>query len=333
VFKEWTLANVMQTGYTHIDFNDEDASEVRLYEVDEKWPQGVTGVSFGTTITILGYDTGIDTLGAYGTDYILLTRLKKNFFSKLEFNGLDDRLYYPMWIEEDVDGDGYLEWYTGDPGGYADISIATEVDLAGETSAELSFTTFYGIEEDVDGGWDFGFVQVSPDDGNTWISLENDYTTIEHNPGAQASIVLELPGLTGYLDDIVTMTFNLDDYLVDNLLIRFRYMTDQLFQDYGWWIEDVRVNGELVPEFGSAWDFVDYTVHVIRVDYWRKRPYYTYVKEMELDENNEGSMWLAPFVFFRNPDVLLMVSANIGGVDYEFSVNKKYSWCKWRPWM
>jgi len=333
VFLDWRLANVMRTGYTHIDFNDEQAGDLRIYEVDDKWPQGITGTSFGTTITILGYDTGIDTLSAYGNDYILLTKLKKQCNIKLEFNGLNDKIYYPMWIEEDVDGDGELEWYTGDPGGYADISLVTEVDLAGETAAELTFTTFYGIEEDIDGGWDFGFVQVSIDGGETWISLANEYTTENHNPNAQADIVAELPGITGYVPGIFTMTFDLDAYLIDDLLIRFRYMTDQLFQDYGWWIEDVMVNGELVPEFGPAWEDVDYFVHVLRVDYWKNRPYYTYIKEMKLDENNEGSVWLFHFLFFRNPDVLLVVSANMGGVDYEFSVTKKWSCCHWKPWM
>ncbi|MFX1391665.1 MAG: hypothetical protein ACFE9Z_16490 [Promethearchaeota archaeon] len=333
VYQEWTLANLMREGYTHIDFNDEDAGELRIYEVEDKWPQGITGTSFGTTITILGYDTGIDTLGAYGTDYIMLSKLKKKVFSTLEFNGLDDKLYYPMWVEEDVDSDGELEWYTSDPGGYADISLVTEVDLALESSAELSFTTFYAIEEDADGGWDFGFVQVSTNGGDTWISLTNEYTTEDHNPNAQASIVAELPGLTGYVPDVFTMTFNLDDYLVDNLLIRFRYMTDEIFQDYGWWIEDVKVNGEPVPEFGPAFDNVDYYVHLIRVDYWRNRPYYTIIHKMELDENNEGSVWLVPFTYFRSPDLILAVSANIGGVDYEFSVNKNCFCYKWRPWM
>jgi hypothetical protein len=333
VFKDWTLANILHTGYKRINFNDEGAGDLRIYEVDEKWPQGITGTSFGTTITILGYDTGVDTLGAYGTDYIMLTKLKKRCFSELEFNGLTDRLYHPMWIEEDTDEDGELEWYTSDPGGYADISLVTEVDLGGETSAELSFRTFYGIEEDLDGGWDFGFVQVSIDGGYNWISLENAYTTLDHNPNAQLDIVAELPGLTGYAPEPFVMTFNLDDYLMDDLLIRFRYMTDQLFQDYGWWIEDVEVNGAPVPEFGPAWEDVDYYLHLIRVDYWRNTPYYTYVKEIQLNEDNEGSVWLAPFVYFRSPDLILVVSANVGGVDYEFSVVNKWSWCKWREWM
>ena len=32
--------------------------------------------------------------------------------------------------------------------------------------------------------WDFGFVQISTDDGANWQSLACDGTTSNHNPGA-----------------------------------------------------------------------------------------------------------------------------------------------------
>jgi hypothetical protein len=321
---------------------------VRIYENDDKWPEGITGTSFGTTTTILGYDTGVDTLGAYGTDYILLTKLKWQYFSKLHFDGLTDILYHPMWVQEDVNGDGDLEWFTSDPGPYSDISIVAEVDLAGETTATLMFDSYWEIELD----WDFGFVQVSNDNGETWISLENAYTTEFHNPNAMPEIVANLPGISGNASEaIVNMEFNLaEEFLVDDLLIRFRYMTDPMVQEYGWWIDNAQVRlGEEGPvingnteyitltNFGPAWDLVKYYVHVIRVDYWKGKSYYTYIREMTLDENNEGSMFLSPFTFkfpgFRcrkSPDVLLVVSATHSFTDYEFSVSRM---CMWKPWM
>jgi len=48
----------------------------------------------------------------------------------------------------------------------------------------LTLVTKYDIEE----GWDFGFVQVSTNGGETWTSLENPFTTYDHAPDAHPDI-------------------------------------------------------------------------------------------------------------------------------------------------
>ena len=55
-----------------------------------------------------------------------------------------------------------------------DTTLRRSVDLTGLSSAELSFWTWYEIEDN----WDFGFVQVSTDGGSTWTSLPVDGTTM-----------------------------------------------------------------------------------------------------------------------------------------------------------
>jgi len=279
LFQEWTLANLLQKGYNSINWNNEEMGDgVRIYQNYDKWPSGITGSSFGETITILNNPTGVTLLGEYGTDYIQLNKLKKRFNSKFYFDG-QDSVDLPMWVEQDMDEDGDLEWFTGVVPDEGDVSIVAEVDLGTAESADLSFDTYLFVEE----YWDCGFVQVSTDGGFTWTSLANDHTTTEGN---YPDIIANLPGLTGFYEGF--MDFNLDEYLVNDLQIRFRYMTDWGYQDFGWWIDNVEVTTESetieITEFGPAFSEVDYFVHLLRVDKWRGKTYYSLIAELELDD-------------------------------------------------
>ncbi|OLS14341.1 MAG: hypothetical protein RBG13Loki_1990 [Promethearchaeota archaeon CR_4] len=91
-------------------------------------------------------------------------------------------------------------------------------------------------------------MQVSTDEGVTWTSLANEYTTSDHDPDAHPDIVANLPGLTGYCnsDDFVPMTFDLTAYAGQEVLIGFRYMTDWGTVLDGWFIQDATVSGTAV---------------------------------------------------------------------------------------
>jgi hypothetical protein len=335
VFKEWTLANLLQEGYTSFDWDNEEMGDgVRIYQNFDKWPTGVTGSSFGETYTILDFPTGVTLLGEYGTDYIQLNKLKKRLNSMFYFDG-QDSVDLPMWVEQDMNGDGDLEWFTGVVPDEGDVSIVAEVDLGTASSAVLSFDTYYAIELDGAGAWDFGFVQVSTDSGYTWTSLEGTNTIYDTADGAYPDIIANLPGFSGFYEGI--MEFDLGGYLVDDLQIRFRYMTDWVYQEFGWWVDNVEVTTDsetiAVTEFGPAFAEVDFSVHLVRVDKWRGKTYYSLIAEMELDDENTGEMWLAPFLFFRSPEVIVVVSADTRGVDYEFTVDRE-CFCKhWKHFL
>ncbi len=111
------------------------------------------------------------------------------------------------------------------------------VDLSGATSATLTFWNKYDIEE----AWDFGFVQVSTDDGATWTSLENANTTFDHDPSAIDYVVDNLPGLTGHIDDWTQEFFDLSAYAGQEIWLAFRYATDWATLGNGWWVDDIEV--------------------------------------------------------------------------------------------
>lgn len=179
----------------------------------------------------------------WGTDYIWIDGNPKDL-AKLTFNGIDYTTFPTAWSS-----DGGVLW--SGTGNLIDNWAIFEATGGGT----LTFDTYYDIED----YWDFGFVQVSTDGGYTWTSLENAYTTYDHDPSAHPKVIENLPGLTGWSEDWVTMSFDLSAYAGQNILIAFRYVTDwgTLFE--GWYIDNVYVDGTLISDGSSTDPFKDIT--------------------------------------------------------------------------
>jgi immune inhibitor A len=126
--------------------------------------------------------------------------------------------------------------------------------------ATLSLNLAYEIEP----GWDFLWVQASPDNGTTWNTLTNSDTVCDHETGWIGELNgfpadLCAAGMGGFTDynasypDFDAETFNLDaaTYGGKNVLVRFWYMTDWGTTKSGPFIDDVTVKA------GSATLFSD----------------------------------------------------------------------------
>lgn len=139
-------------------------------------------------------------------------------------------------------------WWS-DSGDLVDYSLVADLDLKGMDHAILSFDTEWAIEST----WDFGFVQVSNDSGTTWTSLSNDYTTYDAGFGAYPAIVENLPGITGSSPSVgmMSMSFDLGQWAGQDILLRFRYMTDWILSLSGWYIDNIRLNGVLLDDASS----------------------------------------------------------------------------------
>ena len=316
VFHEWTMANLMGTGYTKIDFDDKEADDIRVYEVKDKWPTNIFGTDFGNTITVLDYDTGISRVGSYGTDYVLLSKLFWQYPSMLTFDG-EDTAWTPHW---DKDGSA---WYSSSSDPLSTLDLYLNVDIT--DSSVLSFDTMLDIEP----FWDFGFVQISTDGGMTWNSLANDFTTDEDPNETYPDIVDNFPGLTGRSDGWFSMSFDLAGYASGEAIIRFRYMTDWGTQLDGWWVDNVAIDGTLVSEddFYSFYDppETSFLVTVLRQDFWDGEYYYNLIAEFDVSGNNEFVLDLADFLAplgckIRKPDIVLAITPRVGIADYSFSV-------------
>jgi hypothetical protein len=315
VFHDWRLANLLRQpsgpySYQSINLNDPSIIPIFTHNVNGFPVPWTAGTSFGNTITILGYDTGVATIYGYGSDYITFTNWDRPGF--IGFDG-DDIATVPGWT---MTADG---WYSGTGVDLQNALLAGSVAVSA-SNPTLTIVTKWGIES----FWDFGFVQVSTDGGKTWTSLANAYTTSDHDPSAHPAIIANLPGLTDYNPDWpgwTTMTFDLSAYAGKTVMIGFRYMTDWATTYEGWWINSATVGGTaltLAPVYPKA-SYQVTAVKAVAAD--GKFVYIPY--DVRLDSNT----WTGEHnTFAKSPTyIVLVVSPTMhqGTVDYEFRVYKK----------
>jgi len=138
------------------------------------------------------------------------------------------------------------------------------------TNFMLEFWHRFNTEATYDGG----NVKISTDNGSTWnlISPEGGYTS------ASLSI-LGGPGYDGNSGSWIPARFNLGPYATQNVKFRFTFASDGLYQDYGWYLDDVRTTGYIefagmvtgtVTSSNLAIDYTQVAVH--NVDNWAARP-------------------------------------------------------------
>jgi len=143
-------------------------------------------------------------------------------------------------------------WYNGDDdtGNYTGemndtLIIKNALNFTGVTEAYLNFTTKYWIEED----YDYGYVEVSNDSGKTWFILD-EYTGNTSNAWQDISIHL-LPGTTWLTSPYTGMYFIMPAaFFTDSMKFRFRFFSDALTTEKGWYIDDVNITAYN----GTAWN-------------------------------------------------------------------------------
>ncbi|GKW45494.1 immune inhibitor A domain-containing protein [Planococcus sp. NCCP-2050] len=184
----------------------------------------------------------------------------------LKFDGVD---FLPLqWSTvADPKGSGkqVLHPNNGDEADQALIFGAT-VPAANPT---LTFDHYYDIEEQ----WDFGMVQVSTDNGETWKSLENENTRSDVVEEGYPTIKENVPGFTGTNGDWATESFDLSAYAGKDVLVSFRNLTDWGSNNPGWYIKDVKLgnfsnDGSSTDAFQSLGqlkgDYVNFTTTFIQ---------------------------------------------------------------------
>lgn len=308
VFQDWTIANLLNGdglyGYDSIDLSELD-EEIRVYELGKKKIPWTSSEKFGKTYTTgteyapNGYDTHVIELAPFGTDYVALTGIEGENY--ILFDGNDFAQYPFEWgIEKGA-------WHTK-KGDLMNILLAGEayVDPLDPT---LSINTKWEIEP----YWDFGFVQVSNDGGETWTTLANDYTVPWYDYHAFHKIVDNLPGLTGYSGGRIEMEFDLTAYAGQDVLIGFRYMTDWGTFEKGWYIYEASVSGadldlENVPKEA------DFIVTIIKTDGENYE-----IHELTLSDMDETGMYFDDIG--NDEDIILIISTvmEYGIADYKFT--------------
>ncbi|SEN44722.1 Immune inhibitor A peptidase M6 [Mesobacillus persicus] len=203
---------------------------------------------------------------AWGGDFKELDFEEK--ITGIEFDGVDFLALPWTSVSDPLDEGNKVLW--GGEGHEADHALIFEADLSGLSEATLTFDNFIDIEEH----WDFGVVQVSTDNGQTWTSLENENTTSEVVEEGYPKIKDNVPGFTGHYEDWQTETFDLSEYAGQKVLVSFRYLTDWGYNDSGWFIDNIEIpeigytnDGSSTEDFISMsellGEYVEYTVTFI----------------------------------------------------------------------
>ncbi|RDY72612.1 peptidase M6 [Halobacillus trueperi] len=180
---------------------------------------------------------------AWGTDFKEFNFEPGENVESFKFNGVDfeDNTWEPV-IDPLGSDNEVLSAGTGDE---LDNNLIFKADLTDVEDATLNFDHFVDIEE----SWDYGVVQVSTDNGQTWTSLENENTRSDVVEEGYPKIKENVPGFTGHFEDYQSESFDLSEYAGQEVHISFRYLTDWGYNDTGWFIDNIEV-----PEIGLSYD-------------------------------------------------------------------------------
>lgn len=264
VYADWLAANYLDSDTGPYGYSNRDVQVRRIDTIDR--PGETTGH-----------------LAPYSSHYFDLSKLSGDLF--VEFNGDTTTRQVPTQCHS-----GDRCWW-GNRGDSIDTTLTREFDLTALSTATLEFMTWFDIEED----WDYAYVEVSTDGGETWTILEGAYTTEEDPVGNSYG-----HGYTGSSSGWLHERIDLTPFVGSKVLVRFEYITDAAVYENGFVIDDIAIP-ELEflddAENHGEWDArgferidnvvpVDYVVLVIE----RRRDGADIVRRMEIDEDRRGGL-------------------------------------------
>ena len=109
-----------------------------------------------------------------------------------------------------------------------------QVALTNVLGATLEFDTQWDIETD----WDYGQIQLSTNNGSTWISLTGQYT----NPGTGTFQPNGEPLYDGTQSTWVHETIDITNYADQQITLRFYFRSDGFVQQDGWYVDNVKIS-------------------------------------------------------------------------------------------
>jgi hypothetical protein len=211
VFGDWVVANYL----------DEDSGRYAHTGIDAR-------VKTKTEITNPGDGDG--TVHQFAADYLEVRPPEGG--GTFSFDGADETsIGVPPHDGPHSTGSGQAFWWANRGDGI-DSRLTREFDLSGLDRATLRFSTWFDIEK----GWDYAYVAVSTDGGDTWRALPGGHTT-DYNP-VQAAYG---PGYSGSSDGWVEEKVDLSAYAGQKILVRFEYVTDDATSLTGFAVDDIEI--------------------------------------------------------------------------------------------
>lgn len=111
-----------------------------------------------------------------------------------------------------------------------DNKATTANDITVQPGDTLRIWCWYEIEED----WDYAYVEISTDGGNSFLSIPGNITTDYDPYGNNLG-----NGITGYSGGWVEGEFDLVNYVGEEVYLRLRYVTDSYVNEEGFYADDI----------------------------------------------------------------------------------------------
>ena len=265
VFEEWAVANVL--------------------DGDGKFGYGDLEVSASVYRSIKGFNEAQSEIPQYAVEYTELKSISGPF--TLSFKGQTTTPLLPVEV-------GAAGCWWSNSGDSIDSTLFRRVELPMGATATLQYEVWFEIEE----YWDYIYVEVSVDGGQTWRIIETPATSPENPLGNGFG-----PGYTGASGGWVQESVDLSPFAGEDLWVRFQYVTDDAVNASGACFRglSIMIVGEtdgITPEDPGwvAHGFV-FTDNVVR-QYFQVQLITTgddpQVRQMPLDANNTGVLTVLP---------------------------------------
>jgi immune inhibitor A len=141
---------------------------------------------------------------------------------------------------------GANAWWSNNDQNYGDQRLTRTVAVPAGGDVRFWSWNDYTIEE----LWDYGFFEVSTDDGSSWTQLEvrneaGDVVSTNDDPNGRLADFGGLKnGITGATDEYEHYWVDLTPYAGQSIQLRLRYLTDAAFQERGWFADDFSLTAD-----------------------------------------------------------------------------------------
>jgi hypothetical protein len=216
--------------------------------------------------------------------------------NKIDFDGADVLPPHALeWVVDSTGHDGDPALFSGSGDNFDRAMIDSVAVPAG--SPKLTFDTKYNTEQ----LYDYAFVQVSTNGGDTWTSLANADTITDTATGPPISD--NLPGLNGNSGGggeatWVNEEFDLSPYAGQTVLLSFRYMSDGGVSNPGWWVDNVKINDTVISDGNDIGDWesrtqvnpIEVAGFTVQIVAWKTDGSEVWVGRLPVGSGNAGSL-------------------------------------------
>ena len=265
VFRDWAVANLL----------DKDSGPYGYADLPAPLP----------VYRILGSGNELaSTIPQYANEYVRLEQLPGP--AVLSFNGDAATPLLPVDAREGC-------WWSN-KGDVINSTLTAELDLRQVENAKLDYQVWFSIEED----WDYAYVELSEDSGETWTILETPLTSSDDPLDVSFG-----PGYTGATDGWQNESLSLAKWAGQEIMVRFQYITDAAIHDHGLCLRHLRVHEHgTEPALQAEWTPSGFVwtnnlvrqVFIVQVVYEGEGNLPNRVLPMTLDGNNRGELTLEP---------------------------------------